>query len=321
MSGLPLSSQRKPRAASVATIARILAAVSAQINTVQDPIKDWQRRYGPESDYKSNRFGLEQIGKSLYPDVRKSKDVTIYVRGFCSEGFGFDRWRDPHARMVSQHEWGGLAYGYSWPSAHVGYTALRALGAVSTNKAAGIGKTAFALGGKLAGRAVLPVTLLHTLRKEFHEARIRASEQIMPLRALLLTLKSRYAYVRVVAHSLGALHVLASLAACGGADAVDELHLCGAAVSPPEWDELFPGCVITPTVCVYYCHNDWVLRLPYRLAGGGPAIGQVGLAEAQSRGEPIFSRPTSSLSGFYNHWVYADQLHKLAPIVDRELCG
>jgi hypothetical protein len=228
-------------------------------------------------------FNCEYIGGDAGP--RDSGDeVTVYVRGFLSQGKDFGKWARCHARLVDEQGFAPPAYGYSWPSVSATELMVEVLGLPTLS-----GLSVFAA-ARLAARAagsVLPTPLLVPqavgaiigFRSQFRRAHDRAETHIQPLMVLLDELGDRYRYVRVVAHSLGCLHFLraAKFTNERGRRLPDEIHLCAAAVASREFGELVPNELRSKQLYIYYCKRDWVLTKMFDVDRWSDSVGAHGV--------------------------------------------
>jgi hypothetical protein len=228
-------------------------------------------------------FNCEYIGSESGP--RDSGDeVTVYVRGFLSQGKDYDRWKQCHARLVNEQGFAPPAYGYTWPSVSTTEMMATVLGLPTLSGASVL--AAARLAARAAG-SVLTMPLLATqfvggilgFRSKFRRAHERAETHIQPLMVLLDELGDRYRYVRVVAHSLGCLHFLraAKFASERGRRLPDEIHLCAAAVGRREFGDLVPDELRRKPLYIYYCERDWVLTKMFDVDRWSVSVGARGV--------------------------------------------
>ena len=104
----------------------------------------------------------------------------------------------------------------------------------------------------------------------------RAEAEVQRLQSALITMRTRYSRVHVVAYSLGCRLALHACALLPSEARPDEVHLVAGAVQASEAKPLLAE-LSRDNTHVYFSRDDHVLRLLYGIAEASPALGYEGL--------------------------------------------
>ncbi|KAG1141496.1 hypothetical protein G6F37_006466 [Rhizopus arrhizus] len=261
-------------------------------------------------------------------------EVTVYVKGFLSEGDSpenFQDWMHSHRLLVLSptHQWAPAALGYSWPSGSNNLPLpLASMGSAAyliSKNVQQLKNLRLPTPASVAAALALDVGL-HASRLAFqfntatHESRDRA--EMLAWR--LLDLRRKHDYVRVVAHSLGCRHLVEACSLMTPQERPDAIHFCAPAfVLSDIVDQVHKkaGGLARSRTMIYYSDKDLTLGILLRvLLRGQQAVGEIGLP-AKVGHEKEWLDPSvqsidvsSSLGGFYvgAHTDYANKFHYFA---------
>ncbi|KAG0174369.1 hypothetical protein DFQ28_006649 [Apophysomyces sp. BC1034] len=262
-------------------------------------------------------------------DVRS--EVTVYVKGFLSEGESpdnFEDWMHSHRLLVLSptHQWGPAALGYSWPS---GSPMAQIPLPLAT-----LGSAAYLVGrnfrrlshlrlptpASILGAVAVDVGL-HAARLayQFNTAKGESRERAEMLAWRLLDLRRKHDKLRVVGHSLGCRHITEACGLMRHDERPDAVHLCAPAMVASD---ILPhvtqgtGGLGRESTAIYYSPKDITLGIFLRtILMGEHAIGEVGVpGEAKLDPSVVIIDASKSLGGYYvgAHTDYADKFHFFA---------
>ena len=246
---------------------------------------------------------------------RDDREVTVYVKGFLGkneEAEHFNVWMESHSQLEERLCWGPRAHGYCWPAGRLDGIPIPRASAAKTawdvvRMLRGLGRANLVSAAGMALAEEVGLVALHFVRQ--YRAASRASrERAEVLAGRLEGLSRRYERVRVVAHSLGARHVIEACASMSPSIRPHELHLCAPAVLEADVDDKLHDLAREGAV-VYWSRNDVVLRTGFALLTLGTAIGASGLRGSYSG---LRALDVGSHLGLRVHSGYKLRLHRFA---------
>lgn len=208
-------------------------------------------------------------------------EVTVYVKGFLGRGEDaghFGRWHASHLELEERLGWGPYAVGYAWPSGRL-VAPLPLFGAARSAWGAwrwvrGAGRANLVgLAGWTVAEELMRVVARFTF--QYLAAQRSARERAADLAGTLRALRGAHERVRVVAHSLGCLHVVEAAARLDPSERPDEIHLCAPACLEGEVGALLAQPARGRTH-LYFTRKDAVLEAAFRTLARGRALGAVG---------------------------------------------
>ncbi|KAG2233014.1 hypothetical protein INT48_007590 [Thamnidium elegans] len=263
-------------------------------------------------------------------------EVTVYVKGFLSEGDSpenFQDWMHSHRLLVLSptHRWAPSALGYSWPSGTAGShipIPLASLGSTAFLIAKNLKQLKnlrFPTPASIAGAFAVDVGIHATrLAYQFGVANETSHDRAEMLAWRLLDLRRKYDYLRVVGHSLGCRHIVEACSLMSPNERPDAIHLCAPALIASDIVNQIrkdTGGLGRERTLIYYSNKDITLGILLRaLLKGEQSVGEVGLP-AFIDSERDWLDPTvnavdvsKSLGGFYvgAHTDYAEKFHYFA---------
>ncbi len=213
----------------------------------------------------------------------EDRELTLYLKGFMGRGESsdhFEPWMRGHRELVERRGWGPRAYGYRWRAGSIDTIPVPAAATIALawnlySKAAKRRRIAtYGAVGLLAADEI--VQLLGRFVAQYMVANQAARVRAEILADRLASLRGRYDRMRVVAHSLGCLHVVEAVALLAPEERPDEVHLLAPACRERDVSEKLAGGLARESAYLYHCRSDAVLEVGFRLASRGRALGAVG---------------------------------------------
>ncbi|ORX80346.1 hypothetical protein K493DRAFT_270859 [Basidiobolus meristosporus CBS 931.73] len=261
--------------------------------------------------------------KLLTKASKFESEVTVYVKGFLAQGEDpedFNAWLYSHRLLLlsPRHHWGGLSYGYSWPSGTM-KTAQTFPFPIATLSGAALLVYRSALKVKNF-RFPTPATVVSALALDagLNTARLayqyHLATEASQLRADLLAeklvqLRREHTRVRIVGHSLGCGHLLAAVRELTESDRPDVIHLCAPAVKEETVKDILASSPAKEMTYCYYTDRDLTLAALFRVMAQGSAMGEVGLSQEYPNLKPV---DVSNRFGMVVHTKYARKFHHFA---------
>lgn len=242
-------------------------------------------------------------------------ELTLYVKGFLTRGEKPDHfgvWHRSHQSLEQRLGWGPRVYGYCWPSgridslplpkiapAHALLRAVRPVRGAARFRAAGF--VGLAMAEELA-------QITAAFGYQYMQASRSARERADGLAERLVRLRKRYRTLRIVAHSLGCLHVIEAVALLAPHERPDVIHLCAPACSEGEVGANLVG-LARQRAFLYHSRSDLVLRAGFPIVSGGVALGATGPRQSYD------GLTTVNVADHFRFWVhlrYKSQFAKFA---------
>ncbi|KAL0477307.1 hypothetical protein AKO1_005292 [Acrasis kona] len=155
--------------------------------------------------------------------------------------------------------------------------------------------------------AVLTVAMTYY---EYNNAKKNAEICAGGFKSAILELRKEYDYIRVVAHSLGCMHVIEGISLLDDDLKPDEVHLCASAVIEEDAKQKLQKGLAKDKTYHYYSSNDAALNYVLSSATfGGKAMGTGQLKNEYPR---TYSQDVSEHFSFFVHNDYASNFHKFA---------
>lgn len=219
---------------------------------------------------------------------REDRELTLYVKGFLTRGERpdhFGAWHHSHQALEGRFGWGPRVYGYCWPSGRIDSVPLPKLApahalvrALRPTKGASAAKTSMRF--RAAGFVGLAMAeevaqIAVAFGQQYGQASRLARERADEFAERLLRLRRRYETLRIVAHSLGCLHVIEAVSRLAPDLRPDEIHLCAPACSEEEVAAHLPNLSRSQTF-LYHARSDLVLRAGFPVVSRAAALGAAG---------------------------------------------
>jgi hypothetical protein len=130
-------------------------------------------------------------------------------------------------------------------------------------------------------------------------------------------LRDEYQYIRVVAHSLGCMHIIEGIDLLPSELKPEEVHLCGAAVTEQQVVEKLQRGIGREHVFHYYATKDYLLNYLFSTI----TMGQVAIGANPLKGvyDSIISQCVDEHFDFFVHNTYAHNFHKFAIPAKKQL--
>ncbi|KAI9275341.1 hypothetical protein BY458DRAFT_507145 [Sporodiniella umbellata] len=265
------------------------------------------------------------------PRPEKS-EVTVYVKGFLSEGDeaeNFQDWMHSHRLLVlsPSHRWAPAALGYSWPSgSHQLPIPLASATFLFIKSLQQLKNFRWPTPGTMAATLALDIGLhAGRLAYQFNTATSESHDRAEMLAWRLLDLRKKHDYLRVVGHSLGCRHIVEACSLMDPQERPDAVHLCAPALIASDLIPHIQNGKATglgrEKTTLYYSEKDLTLGVLLRvLLKGDQAVGEIGLP-SQVGLDPHWLHPSvqaldvsSNLGGYYigAHTDYANKFHYFA---------
>jgi len=242
-------------------------------------------------------------------------EVTLYVKGFLGRGEApdhFDAWLASHDALERSHGWSPRALACQWPSGELLPRSLAAIGAVKgavdVVRIVRHVRSALRLAhvGALVAEEVALVAAHFAY--QYVAATRNAAERAEDFAAHLDRLAEAHARVRVVAHSLGCLHVIEGVSLLDPKRRPTEVHLCAPACREQDVADKLDALARGRT-WLYYTRKDRVLDLAFTPIARGRALGLVGTENDYAGLSAIDVGPD------FDFWVHGEYARRLAVLV------
>lgn len=246
----------------------------------------------------------------------KKPEITIYIKGFLSEGEHpdhFELWLNSHNSLSKTHEWGNNAAGFYWDC-----------GTVSNIPVASLAHTAWHVikRGRMAftkfNPYVIPVIAIHEglvfagrIIHQYQYASKQLPVESIRLREHIRTLMQTHEKVRIVAHSLGCQLLVRSVSSLPLHERPHEIHLCGPAFQEGHFRTHLSD--LAQDACfLYYCTRDWILGT-YSFLHGDHAIGYSGPTRKYSK---LFPK---NVDPYFSLFVHFNYKHHFTPLLKKQI--